>query len=122
MILFLALLLAQVPAPTPAATGALTVSFPGRIDISASSSANFARFNHDGFGSFIVGIKCDGTKAPIIPPTPDIDTDLKGALLRFLDQTTVTAGKDCHSAVFVVRFEVPGGSVTEVALPPPGKT
>ena len=115
-----ALLLAQAATPTPAATTApLTLSFPTRIEVSASSATNFARFNHDGFGSFIVSIKCDGSKIPIIPPTPDIDSDLKTVLMRFLDQTIVTIGTGCQTAIFVVRFEVPNGSVTEVALPPP---
>jgi hypothetical protein len=120
MTFLLALLLAQVPTPAPApATGPLTISFPAHIDISASSAANFARFNHDGFGSFIVSIKCDGTKAPIIPLTADIDADLKVVLLRFLDQTNVTAGKNCQGAIFIVSFGVPSGSMNEVELKPP---
>ena len=113
----LAVLVALAATPTPApATAPLTVSFPTRIDISASSAANFARFNHDGFGSFIVIIKCDGSKNPIIPPTPDIDSDLKAVLMRFVDQTTVTAGSGCQTAVFLVGFGVPGGLVKEVAF------
>ena len=121
MILLFALLLAQpvTAAATPAPPTALTVAFPAHIDISASSAANFARFNHDGFGSFIVSIHCDGTKIPMIPPTADIDGDLKTVLTGFLNETVVTPGKGCETTVFIVRFEVPSGSVTEVALPPP---
>ena len=120
MIFVPALLLALVATPSPAPAAApLTISWPERIAISASSAANFARFNHDGYGSFMLIIKCDGSKNPIIPPTPDIDSDLKAVLLRFLNQTTVTAGSGCQSAVFIVRFDVPSGSITEVALPPP---
>jgi hypothetical protein len=120
MSLILAALLAQASAATPApAGGPLTISFPAQIVISAPSAANFARFNHDGFGSFIVSIKCDGSKTPLIPPTPDIDAGLKAVLLRFLDQTAVSAGKGCQGANFIVRFDVPSGAVTEVALPAP---
>ena len=124
LFLILALILAQAPSPTPTltpgpATAPLTVSWPTRIEISASSATHFAGFNHDGFGSIIVSVNCDGSKSPIIPPTPDIDADLKAALMRFLEQTSVTAGSRCQPKVYIVRFEVPSGSVTEIELPPP---
>ena len=120
MSLVLALLLAQAATPAPAPVAPpLTISFPTRVDISASSTANFERFNHDGYGSFMVSIKCDGSKAPMIPPTPDIDADLKAVLLHFLDQTTVTAGKNCQGAVFLIGFGVPSGTMTEIELKPP---
>ncbi|HET9392253.1 MAG TPA: hypothetical protein VFO29_01835 [Candidatus Rubrimentiphilum sp.] len=120
MTVLFAFLLAQVatPAPAPAAPP-LTTTWPARIEISAPSATTFARFNHEGFGSILVGIKCDGTKTPIIPPTPDIDADLKAVLMHFVDAITVTAGKDCETTIYLVRFEVPSGSVTEVELPPP---
>lgn len=124
MFFFTLLAIAQVSSPQPSATALvnqpMSVAWPARIEISAESAANFARFNH-GAGSMLVTVKCDGNKTPMIPPTPDIDGGLKSALMNFLSQATVTAGASCHDQMFVVRFEVPSGNTTETALqPPPG--
>jgi hypothetical protein len=118
----LALLIAQVPSPQASAAVSpmqpLVISWPARIDISAASAANFNRFNQ-GSGTIMVSIGCNGNKNPMIPPSPDIDSDLKSALTKFLSDTKVTAGKSCHSQTFIVHFEVPSGNMTETELPPP---
>gem|GEM_PF-4008379 len=96
----------------------LTISWPSNIAISPGSAANFERSNQ-GSGTIFVTIKCDGTKNAIIPPTPDIDSDLKSALMKFVLDTKVTAGASCRDQAFIVHFEVPGGNMTELELPPP---
>lgn len=123
MFLFALPVVAQASSPPPATTAPtvqpLTISWPTRIDISAGSAANFERFNH-GSGTILVAVKCDGSKTPVIPPTPDIDGDLRAALEKFVSETKVTPGASCHNQVFVVQFEVPSGNMTETELPPPG--
>lgn len=120
MLLFALLLFAQTSSPSPPAVASqpLTVVWPARINISAASASNFQRYNQS-FGSFIVGVKCDGTKAAMIFSTPDIDADLKSALASFVGQTKVVAGTSCQDESFVVHFEVPSGNMTETQLPPP---
>ncbi len=123
MLLLTLLLFAQTssPSPPPVASQAMTVSWPAQIDISAASASNFRRFNQT-FGSFIVAVKCDGTKAAMIFSTPDVDADLTSALRNFVAQTKVVAGTTCQDESFVVRFEVPSGNMTETQLPqPPGQ-
>ncbi|HEY1654725.1 MAG TPA: hypothetical protein VGF86_06405 [Candidatus Tumulicola sp.] len=88
------------------------------MNISVSSAQNFAHYSGN-MGNVLVSIKCDGTKSPFIPPTPDIDGDLKASIMHFLDQTTVTPGKPCHGKTYVIHFDVTNGSVTEDELPPP---
>jgi len=94
------------------------VSWPANIDISSASATNFNRFNRD-FGSIIVIIKCDGSKSSIIPPTTDIDSDLRSALTKFVSDTKVTVGTQCHEQMFLVRFHVPSGTMNEVEVSPP---
>jgi hypothetical protein len=96
----------------------MTISWPTRIDISPASVSNFERFNQ-GSGSFLVTVKCDGSKTPMIPPTRDIDSDLKSVLLNFISQTKVDVGAQCHDEAFIVNFEVPSGNMTETEMPPP---
>jgi hypothetical protein len=119
---FMIPVVAQASSPQPAATAPanqpLNVAWPARIEISPDSAANFARYNQ-GSGSMLVTVKCDGSKTPMIPPAPDIDGGLKSALMTFVSQTTVTAGASCHDQMFVIRFEVPSGNMTETAMPPP---
>ena len=113
---------AQVTTPEPTASPGshgMVVSWPPRIDISSRSAAVFNGYNRD-VGSMIVMIKCDGTKSSIIPPTPDIDSDLRAALTKFVADTQVTVSQPCSDQVFLVGFHVPSGDMTEVPLPPPG--
>ena len=115
---------AQASSPQPSATAPnsqpMSISWPAHIDISAGSASNFERFNH-GSGTMLVTVKCDGSKTPMIPPTPDIDGDLKSALMTFVSNAKVTAGPSCRDENFVVQFEVPNGNMTETQLPlPPG--
>ena len=122
MFFFTLAVVAQVSSPQPSVTTPpsqpLTISWPAHIDISAGSAANFERFNH-GSGSMLVTIKCDGSKGPMIPPTQDIDGDLRSALMNFLSEAKVTAGASCHDLTFVVQFDVPSGNMTETQLPSP---
>ena len=122
MFFFTLAVVAQASSPQPSVTAPtnqpLTISWPTHIDISAGSAANFERFNH-GSGSMLVTVKCDGSKSPMIPPTQDIDGDLRSALMKFLSEAKVTAGALCHDRTFVVQFEVPSGNMTETELPPP---
>jgi hypothetical protein len=109
------------PAPsfTSPARQPLTVSWPSNIAISPASAANFERSNQ-GSGTILVTIKCNGTKNAIIPPTPDIDGDLKAALMRFVSDAKVAAGASCRDQTFIVHFEVPSGNMTETELQAPG--
>ena len=124
MFLLTLLVVAQVSSPQASATASpvqpLTVSWPAHIDISAASTANFERFNH-GSGSMLVQVKCDGSKTPMIPPTRDIDGDLRSALMTFVSDAKVAAGASCHDQIFVVQFEVPSGNMTETQLPAPAR-
>lgn len=121
MFFFNAAVVAQA-SPTPSITSPasqpLTISWPSNIAISPAAAANFARSNQ-GSGTILVSIKCDGTKNAMIPPTPDIDGDLKAALMKFISDTKVTAGPSCHDQAFIVHFEVPSGNMTETELKPP---
>lgn len=69
MFLLLSLLVAQASSPQPSAPtdSALTISWPTHIDISASSEANFNRYNQ-GSGTIMVTINCNRGKSPMIPP------------------------------------------------------
>ena len=114
--------IAQVsPKPSAPAPGSqrLTISWPASIDISPASVANFERSNQ-GSGTILITVKCDGKKNAMIPPTPDIDGDLRSALMKFVSDTKVTAGTACHDETFIVHFEVPSGNMTETELQPPG--
>ena len=88
------------------------------IEISPASVANFDRFNQ-GVGTIIVIVKCDGTKSAIIPPTPDIDSDLRSALMKFVSDAQVSVGAQCYEQMYLVGFHVPSGSMTVVTVSPP---
>ena len=115
------LVIAQAASPTPSASPSvpLAISWPARVKISSASATNFSAFNHDGFGSIILTIGCDGIKNPFIPPTRDIDADLKSALAQFVDQTVVIVGRGCEGKAFLIRFKVPSGDAKEIELLPP---
>jgi len=124
MFFFTPAVIAQAASPQPSVTAPasqpLTISWPAHIAISAGSVANFERSNQ-GSGSFLVIVKCSGNKSAMIPPTSDIDADLRSALMNFISETKVTPGPSCRDQMFVVRFEVPSGNMTETELgPPPG--
>ena len=88
------------------------------IDISPASVANFDWFNQ-GVGTIIVTVKCDGTKSAMIPPTPDIDSDLRSALMKFVSDTQVSVGAQCQEQMYLVGFHLPSGSMSEVEISPP---
>jgi hypothetical protein len=110
---------AATPEPTtsPESQG-IAISWPQRIEISSRSAAIFNGYNRD-VGSIIVIIKCDGTKSSIIPPTPDIDDNLRAALTKFVADTQVTVTGPCREQMFLVGFHVPSGDMTEVPVSPP---
>jgi hypothetical protein len=122
MLLSALLLFAQSASPSPPGLAGqpMSVSWPAHIDISTASASNFARYNQSS-GTILVMVKCDGTKAAMVPTTADIDGDLKSALMNFVSQTKVVAGTGCQDETFIVHFDVPSGNMTETQLPrPPG--
>lgn len=122
MFLSTLLLLAQTaasPSPPAVTSQPMTISWPARVDISAASASNFQRFNQAPSGTFILIVKCDGTKAAMVFSTPDIDADLKSSLMNFVKQTKVVAGTSCQDETFAVHFAISSGTMTETQLPPP---
>ena len=119
LLFMLAMLLATLVAQ---ALPGLSVIWPAHIEVAASSAQNFSRHNQGTVGTILVSLKCDETMTPLIPPTPDIDTDLRASLSKFLGAVTFTAGAGCVSKTFAVRFDVQSGVVTETELPPPSNS
>ena len=119
--------IAQAPSPSPAATPCAVATpnprsrrfqAPSRVVISDASSAQFAQFNHDGHGSFILIVRYDGSKTALIPPTRDIDPALRAALEDYVSRITVEPTVDCKavSNIFLIRFAVPSGEIVHMPI------
>lgn len=117
------------PSPEPSATAtacvvptpsAVAVSGPKRITISQASVANFEVYNHDGYGSLIVIVHFDGTVRALVPPTRDIDPDLRMVLEALAkdvhENPTIACG--VASAIVLIRFTVPDGRISYIPLSP----
>jgi hypothetical protein len=103
--------------PTPSS---VIIHWPDRIIISPSSSENFEHFNPQGYGTFFVITRYDGSVTPLIPHTHDIDADLRAVLETLAHDITSQPVIACGNVtgIFIVRFDVPSGKVYHVEVRP----
>ena len=106
----------QTATPQPCAVApqsALTLSVPTEVHITRGSAENFVRYNHDGNGSLLVIVNEDGTTKPLVPPTKDIDGELRSTLVDFAKHVSISPTVMCTNAaaILLVRFDVPSGRI-----------
>jgi hypothetical protein len=120
------------PAPDPFATvcpgepAALpSVVAPARVAISAASIANFKTHDTGDRIELLIGMRQDGHGEAYIPPTNDIDPELRQALAAFARGVTIKSplpGCARWAALVIVSINAPDGTVRTVqTLQPPPK-